>query len=237
MKLNLTVEVKDLVGKCKLLRVRGKKRVLWETSPMTTIFLTSVSLFLQTDVTQQFAQRRRRWFLLRLPEECAAWGKSHLHTEMVTVLLYVCVCVWRQRRETERQEVHTRNRKWQVWKLWAPGAIRSFESEDLKGAAAASLLWLCSICRCVCFFDVDLTQLLESQTQSVRPDVDSCDAHNLTSSVTLNHSHRHRDGWHTSFLYDRWRQVFFIAGVNKYHVGKSLSSWGIFILLFQMFCN
>lgn len=45
--------------------------------------------------------------------------------------------------------------------------------------------------------------------------------------------------WHTSFLCDRWRRSprFTTATVNKRHIGKPPSSWGMFTLLFQMFCN
>lgn len=40
----------------------------------------------------------------------------------------------------------------------------------------------------LCVFVVDLTQLLESQIQSVRPDVDRCAVYNLTSSETHIHT-------------------------------------------------
>lgn len=40
----------------------------------------------------------------------------------------------------------------------------------------------------VCVLGVDLTQLLESQTQSVHPDVDRCALYDITSSETCMHS-------------------------------------------------
>lgn len=40
----------------------------------------------------------------------------------------------------------------------------------------------------VCVFGADLIQLLESQTQSVHPDVDRCAVRNVTSTETCTHS-------------------------------------------------
>lgn len=76
------------------------------------------------------------------------------------------------------------------------GAIRTFGSVCVcvfvnEGILCCSVLWLFSKCVCVCVFDVHLTQLLESQTQSALPDVDRCDAHIPVSS------HRHTNAGET----------------------------------------
>lgn len=165
-----------------------KKTFQWETSPpMTTIFLTSVSLFLQTDVTQQFVQRRRRWLLLRLPEECTAYGEHHIYMQKPLP----SSSMWVRRQKTgdrKWKSAHTRNRKWQVWKLPGPwGPIKSFESVDVTGATAASFLWLHSNC------------FLMLISPSCWKDKHSLCIQMLTDVMNLTSSHTHT---HTSFLCD-----------------------------------
>lgn len=92
-----------------------------------------------------------------------------------------------------------------------PGAIRSFESENLKGATAASLLWLCCA---VCVFLMLISPSCWKAKHSLCTQMLTA-VMRTTSSVTLNHSHRHRDGWHTSFLYDHWRQFFFLLELES----------------------
>ena len=52
----------------------------------------------------------------------------------------------------------------------------------------------------VCVFDVDLTQLLQSQTQSVHPDVDRCAVYNLPSSTAHTHTVTNTGGITTHIL-------------------------------------
>lgn len=55
------------------------------------------------------------------------------------------------------------------------------------GGVTAALSSGCA--QTVCVFGVDLTQLLESQTQSVHPDVDRCAVRNAPSSEAHMHEH------------------------------------------------
>lgn len=90
----------------------------------------------------------------------------------------------RKCRAKEITEAQTRNRKWQDWKLWGPWGPS--EALEMRVCAVSS-----GCAQTVCVFDVDLTQLLESQTQSVHPDADRCAVHSLTSSETHVHNDTH----------------------------------------------
>lgn len=90
----------------------------------------------------------------------------------------------RKCRAKEITEAQTRNRKWQDWKLWGPWGPS--EALEMRVCAVSS-----GCAQTVCVFDVDLTQLLESQTQSVHPDADRCAVHSLTSSETHVHDDTH----------------------------------------------
>lgn len=143
------------------------------------------------------------------PRGVTCLGKITFTHEVLMWCLWAGVCVCRQKRwedkERERMSLtkgkaQTRNRKWQDWKL---GALGGHQRLWWRGRRVCVCVWrgagtLSSGCtQTVCVFDVDLIQLLESQTQSVHPDVDRCAEYNPTSSETHTHTHTQRGGSNT----------------------------------------
>lgn len=173
-------------------------------------------------------------------QEGSSLGKiPFTHKALMCLCEQVCVCVrqkWKvkQKRERERERDRERDvlqRKQSRQHRPEIGSGRTGNWGPLRTMRGFRSVYKC-VCVCgggvttalssgcaqtVCVFGADLIQLLESQTQSVHPDVDRCAARNMTSTETCMHSTTNTQTkgrqWHISFLYPLWRQSW-LAGMK-----------------------